>query len=248
MTGDLSRFGAPAAFALIGATLAPVFFAPPAAAGAMDSNLQLSSDGVNYGRSLFGPVFGPITGYVPGSTSSADIWVRNNDNGSAFLSVAALVLESDAAMATNLGLRIESSLGSAARTPLSGPGSCSDLAVGWAVAAGESVRLTLTLDLDANAPNATRRKNTELAFRFVLEDQDGSTRRGACASSAGGTLIVGLPGSSSDPPASAPYGSLADTGTPDPFPWIAGALAALASGSGIVAFMKRKKAGRNDED
>lgn len=246
MTGDLSRFGAPAVFALIGATLAPVFFAPPAAAQASDSNLQLSSDGVNYGRSISAPVLGPISGYVPGSASSADIWVRNTASDSAFLSVAALVMESDAEMATNLGLRIESSLGSTARTPLSGPGSCSDLAVDWPVAAGESVRLTVNLDLDTDAPNATRRTSTELAFRFLLEDQDGSSRRGACASTSRGTLIEGLPGSS-HPSASAPYGWLADTGTPDPFPWIAAALAALGTGSGIMAFMKRKKAVRNDE-
>ena len=239
-----------AACALIIVTAAAVLSAPPAAARtptqATGSHLQLSSDGVNYGRSLTGPVFGPISGYVPGSTSSADVWVRNDAGDNAFLSVAALVVDADADMASNLGLRIESDLGSTARTALAGPGSCSDIAVGWAVAAGENVRLTLNLDLDPDAPNATRRQRTELAFRFLLEDQDGSTRRGACASG-GGTVLAGLP-DSDHPPAAAPNGSLANTGTADPFRWLAAALAAVAAGAGILAFVRRQRAGAHDED
>lgn len=246
MTGHWFPF-APAMSTLAVVAAATLLTAPPAAARtqtqAMDSHLQLSSDGVNYGRSLPGPVFGRISGYVPGSTSSADIWVRNDAGDSAFLSVAALVVAADAEMATHLGLRIDSDLGSTARTPLAG--SCSDLAVGWAVAAGESVRLTLNLDLDPSAPNATRRQRTEIAFRFLLEDQDGSTRRGACASG-GGTVTPGLPDSAH--PAAAPMGSLASTGTSDPLRWLAAALGAVAAGTGLVVFGRRQKAGAHDED
>lgn len=248
MTRPLFPWFARPGRALLSAAVTAVFALLPVgsyAAYAADSNLQLSSDGMNYSRSLASPVFGSITDYIPGSNSSADIWVRNDAGDSGFLSIATLVNEADAEMAANLGLVIESNLGSTVRTPLPGTGYCSDLAVGWPIAAGETAKLTLVLDMDTRATNAVRRQYAGFALRFLMEDQDGSTRRGACASNDGGTVIPGVPDT-------APsrlidnQGSLADTGTPDPLGWLTGALAAIAAGVGIIVFMRRKKAVPNE--
>ena len=86
--------------------------------------------------------------FPSGRIVTADVWIRNDSNRSAFLSVAALGAGSAAELQASLGLRVRSTLGSTARVPLGGPGWCSDLAVGWAVAPGERARLTVLLDRD----------------------------------------------------------------------------------------------------
>lgn len=171
--------------------------------------------------------------------------MHNASHDSAFLSIAALVNEADTEMAANLALRIESSLGSTARKPLPPPDSCSDLAAGWAIAAGESTRLTFVLDMDTSASNTTRRQNAEFALRLLLESQDGTTPRGACASSTGGTLIPGVP-DTPPPHASGPGIPLAETGSSDPLRWITGALAVITAGTGMMVFLRRKKAGPDE--
>lgn len=218
----------------------------PGAAQTSDPKLLLSSDGVTYAPAMTHPVFAAGTVLVPGASSSADIWVRNNTSDAAFLSVAAHGSRTGRELAAQLGLGIRSPLGSTARVPLSGTGSCSDLAVGWAIAPGESARLTLMLDMDRSASNASRGQSNGFDFRFLLEDQDASTRRGACASGAG-TLAPGLEGGAPALP-SAPGAPLAVTGVPDPLGWFLAAVVLLAAGTGTLVYMRRTKAGSDGED
>lgn len=218
--------------------------ASPVAAQAADPELLLGTDGQTYSRSLAGPIFGEITGFVPGSSSSADVWVRNDTSRSAFLSIAALGNGPATALTADLGLAIRSNLGSTARVALGGAGSCSDLAVGWAVAPGESVRLTFTLDLDRDSSNATRRQSSGFDVRFLLEDQDGSSLRGACTAD-GGTLAPGLTGDA-PPQAPRPGSPLAVTGLTNPWAWFVAAVGLLTAGTGILGYIRRNKAGSGD--
>ena len=228
--------------ALAGTTAAAAMLGASAgAAKAADPELLLSSDGVYYAESLARPVFGTVTGFVPGSSSSADIWVRNDTRDSAFLSVAALGHGPATELAADLGLAIHSTLGSTARVPLSGAGSCTDLAVGWAVAPGESLRLTFTLDLDRGSSNATRQQSSGFDVRFLLEDQAGPIRGGACASG-GGTIAPGI-AAAAPLSTTVPGAPLAVTGVPDLWAWFLAAVALLTAGTGILAYVRRKKAG-----
>ncbi|AUZ35678.1 hypothetical protein C3B78_15305 [Arthrobacter sp. PGP41] len=226
--------GATAAAAVLGMS--------PSPAQAAEPELLLSADGVTYSRSLARPIFGEITGFVPGSSSSADVWVYNGTNRTAFLSIAALGHEPGAALTADLGLAIRSNLGSTARMALGGSGSCSDLAAGWALEPAESVRLTFKLDLARDSSNATRRQSSGFDVRFMLEDQDGATRGGAC-SSGGGTIAPGLAAPAPLPASSAP---LAVTGAPQPWGWFLAAAGLVTAGSGILVYMRRNKASADD--
>ncbi|WP_139204870.1 hypothetical protein [Arthrobacter sp. OV608] len=216
------------------------------AARAADSDLLLSSDGVIYSQTLARPVFDTTSGFVPGSSSSADIWIRNATTDNAFLSVAALGNGPAEELAADLGLAIHSTLGSTPRTPLGGAGSCTDLAIGWALSPGESLRLTFTLDMDRNSSNATRRQSSGFDVRFLLEDQDGSARSGACRAS-GGTVMPGVATPVPLPPP-VPGAPLAVTGVPDPWAWALAAVAFLTAGTGILAYIRRNKAGSGSDD
>lgn len=227
-----------AAAVMLGASAGP--------AKAEHPELLLSSDGVHYAQSLAGPVFGTITGFVPGSSLSADMWVRNNTRSGASLSVAALGHGTTPELAANLGLAIHSTLGSTPRVPLSGDGSCTDLAAGWAVAPGESLRFTFTLDLDRNSSNATRRQSSGFDVRFLLEDQEGNTHRGACVSG-GGTLAPGV-AAAAPLPIPVPGAPFAVTGMPDLLAWFLAAVALLTAGTGILTHRRRTKAGSGSDD
>ena len=225
---------------LAGTTAAAAMLAAsPGVAHGSDSQLLLSSDGVTYAPSLAHPVFGPVTGMVPGSSASAEVWVRNDSPNDAFLSVATLGTGSASDLATHLGLALRSPVGSAAPVPLNAPGSCADLAVGWPLAAGESARLTFDLGFALAAPNETRRQSAAFDLRFLLEDQDGSTGRSACTD--GG--VTAAPGLAGDGPARppAPVAPLAVTGAADPSRWFLTAVVLLAFGTGALAYLRRKK-------
>jgi hypothetical protein len=232
------------------AALALVLASVPAAGRAEEPGLQFSMDGAAYAQTLPKPVFGAITGYVPGSVTSAPVWVRNTATEDALLSVAAVTGPADAELAGQLGLELETTGRSTGRRPLGGTGTCTDLAVGWALHTGESMRLDLRLDLDPGAPNAVRRQQAGFGLLFLLHGNEGTAPRPACTG--GGTLLPGIPDpapSASAPPAAAGHrapagGGLADTGSPGLMPWIIGGLAALTAGAGILTAKrnKRKKA------
>lgn len=226
---------------------AAILAASAGAAQAADPQLLLSADGVDYAQSLARPIFGTVTGFVPGSSSTADIWIRNDNRDAAFLSVAALGKGPATELAADLGLTVHSTHGSTARVPVNGAGSCADLVLGWTVAPGESLRLTFTLDLDHGSSNATRRQSSSFDVRFLLEDQEGSTRRGACTS--GGTAVpltaaAPLP----TPPAPVHGAPLAMTGVPNLWAWFLAAAAFLAAGNRILAYTRRNKAGSGSDD
>ena len=241
MTRPKSPYRTRMGIVLASAAAAPALLdASPGPAHAADAELLLSSDGVNHAQSFTRPVFVPITGFVPGSSTTADIWIRNHAIDGAFLPVAALRDGTGRELAADLGLSVRSTLGSTARVPLNGAGSCSDLAVGWAIAPGESARFAFTLDLDPYASNATRRQS------MVLEDEDGGTRRGACAAG-GGTVTPGL--TVADPlPPQAPGAPLAVTGAPDFLGWFLAAVAFLTAGTVILAYMQRKREGSDGQE
>lgn len=88
MTTPKSPYRTRIVLALASAAAVPALLgASPGPAHAVDSELLLGSDGVNYAQSPTRPVSGPLTGFVPGSSTTADIWIRDETIDGAVLSV-----------------------------------------------------------------------------------------------------------------------------------------------------------------
>lgn len=205
-----------------------------------DQRLQFSTDGISYSKSLRHSVLRSIEPIVPGGSIEGRVWIRNNSGDDALLSVAALPGTVDEALEQELRVRAATENWSGAQKPLGKSGSCTDLAVGMSLPAGESVRLAIDLHLDVDAPNATRRKSTDFALRFLLQDARGGEASRACADLRG----VVVPGTGSNAPvgetkAAAPHGTLADTGVSNR-PWLVGGAAAIGLGALLVALVRRR--------
>lgn len=170
---------------LIGASVAGVVGTVVSLAGAPGAfaagdYLEFSLDGETFTSTVAGPVFGESIDYVPGGTSSATLWVRNNSEDSARLSSAALVVRSDPEMNNYLGLRTGKESGLSTRTSLGGSGSCTDLQDAWELKPGEERVMRLVLDLAVDAPNDTMNRSADFDVVFLLESTDAVSRT-ACA-------------------------------------------------------------------
>lgn len=232
------RRGTVVVMALVTATLLQ---AAPAQAAEQNSMLQFSTNGISYAPVLARPVLQSAEPIVPGGTIHSAVWVRNNSDDDARLSVAALAGAVDVALEQELRVRASTDAWSGGQVPLGKPGSCSDLAVGLDLPAGESVRLSFDLAFDADAPNATRQQSADFALRFLLQDSRAGGASGACADPRGVTVPgVGSVAPDDDGIAAAPHGSLADTGA-SAIPWLAGGAAAVAVGALLVGLARRRE-------
>lgn len=222
--------------------------AAPAQATEQDSRLQLSIDGISYSSSLPHPVLQSAEPIVPGGSIDAPVWVRNDGDDDAWLSVAALAGTVDLPLEETLRVRTSTDDFTGGQVPLGESGSCSDLAVGLEVPAGESVRLLFDLAFDVDAANDTRQQSADFALRLLMQDSPAGEAAGACDDPRG----VVVPGIGSTAPgdddgiSAAPHGSLADTGASG-VPWLGWAAAAIGLGALLLALVRRRRADRMEE-
>lgn len=158
----------------------------PSASAAGDY-LQFSTDGRNYSTALPGPVFRDSIVYVPGSTATAEIWVRNNSTDTASLTSAALIVRSDEELIGYLGLRAGDGSGLTSGSTLGSTGSCTDVDQSWQLSPGQDVLLSFAVDFAVEAGNETRNRDADFDLVFLLEPRVGEeSARAACTA-------VGLP-------------------------------------------------------
>lgn len=163
------------------AAAAASLFGAPAATAANDY-LELSLDGQQFSTTLSGSLFTDNVTYIPGASTRATLWVRNNGEEAAALTSAAVVTRADPELTGYLGLQAASSSQQSVRSALGPQDSCTDVQQMWDLGAGESVQLTFVLDLSADASNETMNREAAFDVRFLLQSQGtGTATRGACA-------------------------------------------------------------------
>ncbi|MCY0905692.1 hypothetical protein [Arthrobacter sp. H14-L1] len=163
----------------------------PAPARAAANNLLLSSDGLHYSEHITGPIFSALGGYVPGASSTARIWVRNDSADATTLSVAAVSGPGDAELARNLGLQMQSGSLKSANMALAAPGECRQVMSGWRLLPGHAIELDMVLALQLAATNDTRSQKANFDVVFMLQDATaGGPALNACTGA--GTRVPGL--------------------------------------------------------
>lgn len=217
-----------------------VMAAPAVSASEQEQPLQFSMDGVSFGPTLTRPVLESVEPIVPGGSIQGPVWVRNNTGDDAVLSVSALAGSVAVALEQELRVLASTDRWTGATNALGTSGTCTNLAVGLPLEAGETTRLALTLHFDADAPNETMRQTAEFALRFRMQDARGAEPTGACADPS----AVVIPGVGSTTPvdrqvAQPSHGTLAYTGA-SPLPWVAGGAAAIGLGGLLVALIRRR--------
>ena len=161
-----------------------VLMASPASADDPDGIfLELSRDGVHYAAGEVRDIFGSTNGYVPGESRPGTIWVRNASNENAHFSVA--VANTDRGGEPVLPAYLEFSAATATTSSsaitLPSPGHCTPVLDGWALAAGESIRLNLNLNLALDAPNDTRNQASSFDVVFLLQGINAGQLVSPCA-------------------------------------------------------------------
>jgi len=116
------------------------------AAAVTGDSIEVSPDGVNYGRTYPGSLFGELS-LVPGSTETATLWVRNPTASRAWLRVTLeSVVTTGPEFENALALQLTTPQG-ALTTPLALSASCAVLAGAVPMEPGESVPLNVAISL-----------------------------------------------------------------------------------------------------
>ncbi|MBG0738344.1 hypothetical protein IV500_02720 [Paeniglutamicibacter antarcticus] len=182
--------GAASVLALAAVTMSLVVLSP-APARAVENNLLLSIDGRHFAGRTTGPIFSGLSGYVPGTSTTAGIWVRNNSADAATLSIAAVSGPGNTDLARNLGLQVQSGSLKSADMALAAAGGCTQVMSGWSLQPGQTIHLEMVLALPLAASNETRSQNADFDVVFLLQDITPSMRAlNACAGA--GTTVRGL--------------------------------------------------------
>ncbi|MBO0896468.1 hypothetical protein [Arthrobacter sunyaminii] len=163
----------------VGAVAAAVSLAGAPAALAADGYLEFSLDGTTYGPSIPGPLFNESLQYVPGASTGATIWIRNNSGEPARLSSAAVMVRSDPQLHRQLGLTAGLKSDVPVRSALGAQGSCTDVNEIWELESGEELELSFVVDLSPDAPNDTMNRSADFDVVFLLESKDAAPRQ-AC--------------------------------------------------------------------
>ena len=194
-----------------GAVAAVISLAAAPAALAANDYLEFSLDGTTYSPSMAGPVFNESLQYVPGASTDATIWIRNNSREPAWLSSAAVMVRSDPQLNKQLGLTAVLKSDFSLRSALGAQGSCTDVSEVWAMEPGEELELGLVVDLSPDASNNTMNRSADFDLIFLLESKDAAPRQ-ACAAVTGlGPLPAGsatTPGNPGPTAAGAPSSEL----------------------------------------
>lgn len=183
-----------ARIALTGTLAAALGLAGAPGASAAEDFLQFSRDGRQFAPSVSGPLFADSLSYVPGASSGAGLWVRNNSTEPAALSTAAVMVRSDPELAGYLGFTAGRQGGLSSRVALGKQGSCSDTGQSWDLGPGESLKLDFGVDLSLDAPNATQNREADFDVVFLLVPKSAGTRTGSVC-----TALGGVPGTPENP-------------------------------------------------
>ena len=224
------------AAALIALGLSVGMLGPAQAANAADQDIQFSTDGIRYGSTIAGPLFGAAA-IVPGGVRHATLYVKNatshdamldlhimNTTASAEVFVESLILQGAAANVT--GAPVD--LGTAS--------DCALLLSGTSLSAGRSVKVALTLAMMSSVTDAVaQRESAALDLRISLTDAGVPTTDDAgCVD---GTDVPVFAAGPSEP------ANLAATGVDPQLPLIFGG---LLLGIGIALLLARR--GREREE
>lgn len=170
----------------VGVAAAAMLLTGTPAAFAAEDHLQISRDGQSWPATVPVPVFDESVRYVPGTSNTATIWVRNSSSEPASLSLAAVVVRSVPELSNYLGLQAGQASELSDRTALGAQDSCTDLGPAWDLGAGEARELSFVLDLSVDAPNAAMNQTADVDLLFLLESSD-IAARGACAAASAGS-------------------------------------------------------------
>lgn len=168
----------------VAALLAGLPWLAAGSASAAEADLQLSDDGVHYGAHPDGAVFDILNGYVPGETRSGTVWVRNNSNDAAVLSLGVKTAPGVAVLPGFMRMVAEARGSGTGPVPLAAPNACRTVAGGWSLGPGQALRMDLSLSLDLDAPNATRDQHAGFQLVFLLQGSTGAPALDACAGAA----------------------------------------------------------------
>ncbi|MBP3037141.1 hypothetical protein J2M53_12895 [Arthrobacter sp. zg-ZUI100] len=185
--------------AAVGALAAAVSLTGASSALAADGYLQFSLDGQTYSSAISGPIFHQAINYVPGTASTASLWVRNSSGEPASLSSAAVMVRSAPELSGHLSLQAGIAPDLSVRSALGLQGSCSDIKQVWELDAAEELQLSFVVDFSVDAPNETMNKDAEFDVLFLLESKAaGVSPRPVCSAlTVPAETPTGSPGSDS---------------------------------------------------
>jgi hypothetical protein len=172
--------------------------------------LELSSDGVHFGKRLQGGLFGNIANIVPTDTQAEEFYLRNSGQESGFLRITLRdVVASDAYYARALTLSVDAGKSNGGVVALSEAKPCVVLNEGLRVRPGQIVKVSTLLALADLAGHAGQAASATLAIRVTLSDTTpGTQERTDCT--AGGIAIT--------PPVVVPTPVPTDEASPSPTP------------------------------
>ncbi|MFD1716321.1 hypothetical protein [Georgenia deserti] len=142
-----------------------LLLAAPARAAA--DEVALSADGATWSADLTDPLFDPELRWVPGDARTADLWVRNDGDGAAELTVAAHIADGDGLIANrDIALEIRR-----------GDGTWAELVAQDAIELGrmddgEAEQLEVRAAFDPESGNASMSRTLRFSFEVTLTQAD----------------------------------------------------------------------------
>ncbi len=208
------------------------------ASSAHAAGTEVSLDGRHWSAGLSRPLFDPALRWVPGDARTASLWVRNEGETTAALTLAMRAADADGLIAHGV-VRIEAQAGDGPWVPIDPARPGRRLAGDLGVGAQE--RITVRASYDPAADNDTQRDRVELSFQVTLSDATAAGPAAGSGSAAGSTPTGTTPtGGQGAAPAGA---SLAATGAPDLGRPVAAGVAALVVGSTLLRRRRRRPRG-----
>ena len=197
------------ALASVGLALAPAIAAEAA------DEVSVSADGTTWSSTLSNPLFGSMTGLVPQGSRSATLWVRNSSPTDVDLRITLDSItwtDLDYAEALTAGATAVGATGSTLQ--VSTAESCRMLLTGLTLQPGESIPVTITLELGDLTGNTGQNATVAMSLGVVVYESGGLTSPGSCAAP---SVIVPLtpPGAGAPQPPIAP---IEEPGAPSPQP------------------------------
>ena len=219
------------AAALIALGLSAGMLGPAQAANAADHDLQFSTDGMSYGPTIAGPLFGGGA-IVPGGVRHATLYVKNATSHDALLDLHIMDATASAAVFVE-SLILQGAVANVTGAPvdLGTAGNCAILVSGPSISAGRSVKVNLTLAMMSSVTDAVaQRESAAVDLRISL------TEAGVPATDDRGCVDgTDVPVFAAGP---AQPASLASTGVDPQLPLIFGG---LLLGIGIALLLARRR-------
>jgi LPXTG-motif cell wall-anchored protein len=216
--------------------LAASLLGPAQAANAADHDLQFSTDGISYGPTIAGPLFG-ASAIVPGGVRHATLYVKNGTSHDAMLDLHIMNTTTSAALFVE-SLTLQGEAGGVTGTPvdLGTASDCALLLSGTPLSAGRSVKVALTLAMMSSVTDAVaQRESAALNLRMSLTDAGAPTT--VDTGCLDGTDLPVFAAGPSEPT------KLAATGVDPQLPLIFGG---LLLGIGIALLLARRKREREE--